>query len=155
MRKINNAYTEIDGYNCFGCSPSNKTGLTLEFFETENGVYAEWMPKNDFEGYHNHLHGGIQATLMDEIGSWILPVKVGSSGVTKTLTVNYLKPVFIDKGLIKLTAELISFEDNIARVNVKLCDSELVERSNAHIDFFVFPENIARKKYYFPGKEKF
>ncbi len=155
MRKIYNAYAEIPGYNCFGCSPDNKNGLQLEFFETEEGVQAEWIPKSDFEGYHNHLHGGIQATLMDEIGSWIIPVKIGSSGVTKSLHVNYLKSVFINNGKITITAKLIRFTENIAEVEAKILDKEGVERANALIEYFVFPEDVARKRFYFPGKEKF
>jgi len=40
------------------------------------------------------LHDGIQATLLDEIADWVLIVKLGTSGVTKNLNINYVKFVF-------------------------------------------------------------
>ena len=155
MRKIYNAYAEIPGYNCFGCSKDNPVGLKLDFYETEEGVFTEWEPTHDYEGYHNHLHGGIQATLLDEIGSWIIPVKIGSSGVTRNLNVNYLKPVFVDHGKITISAKLLSFVDNIATIEAKIEDKDKIERANAIIEYFVFPEEIARKRFYFPGKDRF
>jgi len=155
MRKINNAYTQIEGYNCFGCSPDNQIGLKMEFYETEDGVMAQWTPTRDYEGYYNHLHGGIQATLLDEVGSWIVPTKLGSSGVTRTITVNYHKSVFINQGMITIKAQLISFLDNIALVKAQIEDNEGTPRATATIEYFVFPEDVARKRFYFPGKEQF
>lgn len=155
MRKINIAYAEIPGYNCFGCSKENPIGLKLDFYETEEGVFAEWLPTNDYEGYHNHLHGGIQATLLDEIGSWIIPVKIGSSGVTRSLNVNYLKPIYVDHGKITISAKLLRYEKNIATIEAKIVDHENIERANARIEYFVFSEEVARKRFHFPGKDRF
>lgn len=68
MKKIQNPYA-ISGrkeYLCFGCSPNNESGLNLEFWEEGEEVIAKWMPCKSFEGFVNVLHGGIQATLLDE-----------------------------------------------------------------------------------------
>ena len=70
MKKISNGYVSLKDYNCFGCSPNNGNGLRLHFYSEGDFVISKWTPTHDFEGYHNVLHGGIQATLLDEIANW-------------------------------------------------------------------------------------
>jgi len=64
------------GYQCFGCAPHNHNGLQMSFAEDGEYVVSEWEPKDYFQGYYNVLHGGIQATLMDEIASWLVQIKL-------------------------------------------------------------------------------
>lgn len=73
MKKIRNPFAlhKSQDYNCFGCSPDNEIGLNLEFWDTGDEIITQWMPDNKFVGYKNVLHGGIQATIMDEIASWV------------------------------------------------------------------------------------
>ena len=68
-RKIFNPYRDLKGYNCFGCSLNNMDGLRLEFIEDGEYLKSEWQPEDKFQGYINILHGGIQATLLDEIAN--------------------------------------------------------------------------------------
>ncbi len=75
MKKIRNPYVDLKGYNCFGCSPNNIQGLHMHFEEHGEKIISEWTPKMQFQGYKNVLHGGIQATLMDEIASWCVQIK--------------------------------------------------------------------------------
>lgn len=32
-RKVLNPFKDLDGYNCFGCSPGNQIGLQMNFYE--------------------------------------------------------------------------------------------------------------------------
>ena len=32
MKKIINPWKDMEGYNCFGCSPDNEAGVRMEFF---------------------------------------------------------------------------------------------------------------------------
>ena len=70
-RYINNVFAK-DDYHCFACSPTNEIGLRLHFFEEGDYVQAEWKPSKEYEGYPGTIHGGIQSTLLDEIGAWTL-----------------------------------------------------------------------------------
>ena len=83
MKEIKNPFLDRKDYCCFGCSPANHIGLRMKFYEEEEFVVSEWLPRSEFEGYANVLHGGIQATLMDEIASWTIYVKAGTGGVTR------------------------------------------------------------------------
>jgi len=54
----------------------------MQFFDEGDSVISTWEPTGNFQGWHNVLHGGIQATLMDEIASWVVFTKLGTTGVT-------------------------------------------------------------------------
>jgi len=155
MRKIHNAYADIAEYHCFGCSPTNPIGLKLHFWEEGEWVYAKWTPDKWYEGYLNVLHGGIQATLLDEIADWVLIVKLGTSGVTKNLNITYLKPVYVNQGEITIRAKFISQNENAVMTYAELMDKEGTVRSHAEIEYFAFPPEIAKRKYNFPEPEAF
>jgi uncharacterized protein (TIGR00369 family) len=78
---------------CFGCGQANPTGLHLEFFLAEDGavVCLPTIP-DTYEGPTGYLHGGIIATLLDEIMSKSIRSK-GIVAMTGKLEVEYLRPV--------------------------------------------------------------
>ncbi len=156
MRKVYNPYKGMEGYNCFGCSPGNEHGLQMQFYEEGDFLFSDWEPKGFLQGYHNVLHGGIQATLIDEIGSWLVMIKLKTAGVTSELFVRYLKPVRISKeGNIKLKASLTSFKNNLATVHVELFDAEGVKCAEGDPVYFVYPPEIAQKRLFFPEYNAF
>lgn len=152
--KIKNPF-DHDQNGCFGCSEGNPFGLKLTFEEDEQGLYAEWEPQIHFQGYGNVLHGGIAATLMDETGAWAVYIKAGTSGVTSSMTVRYLKPVYISKGKIRIEAIMTAKEEKSARFLCRLFDGEGKLCAEADIEYFIYPVEIARRRYYYPGKEAF
>ncbi len=144
-----------DNYNCFGCSPFNEIGLQLEFWENGDEVLAKWKPRNSLEGWHDVIHGGVQAALLDELAGWIVLVKMKTAGVTSEMNIKYLKPVNISKGEITVSGKVISSEKRLARISASLFDGEGQECATAELLYFCFPENIARAKYHYPGHEAF
>lgn len=148
MRKILNPYAKLEGYNCFGCSPKNQLGLQMEFFEDGDWVVSEWKPKSHLAGYGNVLHGGIQSTILDEIASWVVYVKVKTAGVTATLNVKYKNTVFTDKGNLTIKAKLRDQNKKIATIHAELLDAEGKICSVAEVKYFIFPVEIAKRKFY-------
>ena len=142
-------------YNCFGCSPGNKAGLHLEFWEDSGEIISRWNPQEDYEGWKGVLHGGIQATLMDETAAWLIFIKLNTAGVTSRLEIKYPKAVFISKGSISVRARLISLENHLATISCTLADGENKVCAEATAVYFCFPEKIAREKYHYPGAEAF
>jgi uncharacterized protein (TIGR00369 family) len=153
-KKIRNPFS-VDQNMCFGCGPSNPAGLKLTFEEDEEKLYASWNPTPLFQGYINVLHGGIIATLLDEVGAWCIYVKAGTSGVTSAMTVRYLRPVHLSKGTVTAEARLTGLEAKRALLSASLFDGEGKLCAEADIDYFIYPENIARQRYYYPGREAF
>ena len=150
MKKIKNPYLGLKGYNCFGCSPDNKSGLQMEFYEDGDFIISKWQPKEYFQGYNNILHGGIQTTLMDEIASWVVLVKLKTAGVTKKIETRYINPVYTDNGPLTIKASVNNREKNFVNIDVFLYDSGGVLCSKSVATYFVFPESVARDKYFFP-----
>lgn len=155
MRKVINPFKGREGYNCFGCSPDNEFGLQLSFVDEGEYLTASWVPKDYFEGYKNMLHGGIQATLIDEIASWYVYAKLNVAGVTSKLEVRYKKPVYTNKGNIKLRAKLVGIKRNLADFEVELLDSNDVLCAFGHVQYFTFNEKVSREKFWYPGPDTF
>ncbi len=84
---------------CFACGPANPIGLKLKIQpHPEGGAVAHFTAAREYQGYEGVLHGGIAATLVDEVMVWAsffqgLPV------VTGTLTVKYRRPVPVGEPL--------------------------------------------------------
>lgn len=78
---------------CFGCSPANPRGLHLRFLETDDGVEVDYTAPDDMEGAPGILHGGVQATILDEAFCMTVHAKRGHQVLTGELTVRYRRPV--------------------------------------------------------------
>ncbi|MFP4555799.1 MAG: PaaI family thioesterase [Bacteroidales bacterium] len=157
MKKLKNPFTTSEEFSCIGCSPSNPIGFQLEFYlDEENGILTtEWNPQPLFQGYKNVVHGGIQATLMDEIASWVVYSIIGTGGVTSQMHVRYRKPTFITDGPLKVKAQVEKHEKKLADIKTQLYNNKNELCAEATVQYFVFPENIAKEKYGYPGKDAF
>ena len=79
--------------SCFGCSDANPHGLHLRFRHTERGCATNCAIAETFCGFDGLVHGGVVATLLDEAAAWALIARLGRLGVTRAMTIRYLKPV--------------------------------------------------------------
>jgi acyl-coenzyme A thioesterase PaaI-like protein len=155
MKAIRNPFVPLEGYNCFGCSPGNPLGLHLKFTEDGDEILSTWFPDPNFQGYFNILHGGIQATLMDEIASWTVYVKVKRAGFTSRAEIRYLNVVGMDKGPLTLRARVKQMRRNLADIEVKLFDCTGLLCADSLLTFFTFSEEKSKEVMYYPDHEKF
>jgi uncharacterized protein (TIGR00369 family) len=81
---------------CFACGQGNEHGMRLRIVPTEDGCHAVFTPPRRYEGFHGTVHGGIVATLLDEVIAWACRLR-GYNGVTAELTVRYKKPVPVNE----------------------------------------------------------
>ncbi|HVN59398.1 MAG TPA: PaaI family thioesterase [Bacteroidales bacterium] len=153
-RKIHNPY-DREQNKCFGCSVSNPIGLRLSFIETEEYIEAKWMPGEFYQGYPNILHGGIIASVLDETGGWCVSVKVGTAGVTSEIRIKYLAPVYINKGELTIRAEVIEKSEKMARILCRMFDGQEKLCAEAEAQFFLYPGEIAKRRFRYPGREAF
>jgi uncharacterized protein (TIGR00369 family) len=153
--KVNNPFVGIDGYQCFGCDPGNDIGLQLEFVKRGEKVEAIWKPDPRLQGYPGVVHGGIQATLADEIGGWFIYAVVGTAGVTRRLEVEYHASANVADGPFAVTAEADSITRKEARVRITIANGEGSVCATAVATYALFSEAVARKRLFFPGSEAF
>ncbi|MGC9159597.1 MAG: PaaI family thioesterase [Terracidiphilus sp.] len=84
---------------CFGCSPDNPHGLRLDFFLDPGGMVVCLPTVPDrFEGPPGHVHGGILATLLDEVMSKSVR-SLGVRALTRQMEIDYLRPVPVETPL--------------------------------------------------------
>ena len=83
-----------DNQRCFVCGRDNPDGLRLDF-RMDGGkgeAAAEVTFAERFQGWETVVHGGLQATVLDEAmikAAWA----AGRRSVTGEMTVRYVKPV--------------------------------------------------------------
>jgi len=155
MQKLKKPFEGHPDYKCFGCSPANPIGLNLDFYDDGDYVKIDWEPREEFQGFVNVLHGGIQATIMDEIAAWCVNVKAKTAGVTKSFSMQYHKPAFVNKGNLLFQAQLLRMEKNIAIIKTELFNKEGELCSEGEFNYFTYPEAIAKRKLMYPGIEAF
>ncbi len=157
MRKIRNPFagSRQEDYHCFGCSPDNLHGLHLQFWKNDDEVIAIWKPDSRFEGWKGIVHGGIQATLIDEVASWYIFAVLGTSGVTSDLNIRYKKPLPVNAQKILVRAHSPISKKRLLTLACSIQDEAGVEYATGEVTYFIFPETVAREKYRYPGKEAF
>ena len=157
MKKIINVHRNDDPemYQCIGCSPHNPIGMKLEFWDDGENIISKWQPRPEFMGWVNVLHGGIQATLLDEIAAWVVYTKCETAGVTAQLQVKYEKPLYTSQGEITIKGRLMEKNKRIAIISAQIFDSENQLCAEAEIKYYIFPEKVAREKFHYPGIEAF
>lgn len=89
--------SDID-HHCFGCSKSNPIGLQLEFKRDGEDFYCDFTPREEFQGYPGMLHGGIIATLLDEVMANNLLAQ-GLLVVTAEINIRYIHKISIGEKL--------------------------------------------------------
>jgi uncharacterized protein (TIGR00369 family) len=86
-------------HNCFGCSPRNTSGLQMTFYTNKKAVYSQVKVPEHLCGWNNLVHGGVLSTILDEIMSWAAIYLLKRVSMTKSMSVDFLKPVYVGNPL--------------------------------------------------------
>lgn len=85
---------EFEPHNCFACGELNEHGLQLKLHLGERRSWTEFVLDERFEGWQGVTHGGILATILDEVMAWAL-VAEDNWGVTARMTIDFKRPVAV------------------------------------------------------------
>ncbi len=94
-------------HSCFVCGESNPFGLKLRFETDGRMVQTRFVPRAEHIGFKGVVHGGIMATVLDEIMVWACAVPTRRFAYCAELTVRYLQPV-VPGAEIVVTGELVA-----------------------------------------------
>jgi uncharacterized protein (TIGR00369 family) len=83
---------EFEPHNCFACGELNEHGLKLKLHLGERRSWSEFVLDDRFEGWAGIIHGGIIATILDEVMAWAL-VAEDNWGVTARMSLDFKRPV--------------------------------------------------------------
>ncbi len=118
----------MENHNCFGCSPVNPSGLHMKFYANPETVSSWLKVPAHLCGYSTLVHGGIISTILDEIMSRTAIYRFKHFIMTKSITVDFIKPVHIEreiraegKVLEKLNRTKATVEGSLYNNNDELC----------------------------------
>ena len=110
-------------HNCFACGTLNRHGLGLLIHVEPRRSWTELVVDEQFEGWAGMAHGGIIATILDEVMAWAL-VGEDNWGATARLSVDFRRPVRVGtrirasgeiatarRRIVETTATLIQLDD--------------------------------------------
>ena len=155
MKKIKNPYLGLQeqGYNCFACCPDNPAGLKMEFYEDGDDLVCVWNSGDNYQGWLKTLHGGIQATLMDELGGWIVNRKLQTAGMTTNLTMKYRHPVPTGPEVtIEVRGRIKEMKRNFAFIEAEIIHEGKV-CSSCEMTYYCFTKEKAETDFFFTGCE--
>jgi uncharacterized protein (TIGR00369 family) len=77
---------------CFVCGWANPDGMQVPITVDEHGARFSYVLSQRYQGWVGIAHGGVIATLLDELMAWSTKPR-GYSTVTAEISVRYRKPV--------------------------------------------------------------
>ena len=80
-------------HSCFVCGESNPLGLRLRFETDGRIVRTRFRPRPEHNGFKKVVHGGLIATVLDEIMVWAVAVPTRQFAYCAELNVRFLKPL--------------------------------------------------------------
>lgn len=150
MKALSNPWLHIPGYDCFGCAPHNPIGLKMKFFLDNDDIVSIFPLENHHQGWIDTLHGGIQASLLDEICAWKLIHLLGTSGVTAKMEIRYKKPVLTTCKYIIIRANVVEQKRNIVTLHATITSPDGVLCSEAECIYFSFDPTKAKETGFSP-----
>lgn len=94
-------------HSCFVCGESNPRGLNLRSETDGKIVRTHFAFGSEHVGFKQTVHGGLTATLLDEIMTWACAVQAKRFAYCAELNVRYLHPVRPGQQIMA-SAELVS-----------------------------------------------
>jgi uncharacterized protein (TIGR00369 family) len=79
-------------HSCFVCGESNPLGLKLRFHEDAGTVKTHFTPRAEHVGFKAVAHGGLLATVLDEIMVWACAVTTRRFAYCAEMGVRFLRP---------------------------------------------------------------
>jgi uncharacterized protein (TIGR00369 family) len=81
--------------SCFVCGTDNPGGLNVAPMKEGAKVVVRFMPGDTHRGFSKAVHGGITASLLDEVVGVAVGQRSGGKCATVELTVRYKRPLTV------------------------------------------------------------
>jgi uncharacterized protein (TIGR00369 family) len=146
MEEVTNPLGELkkqpNSLRCFVCGVENAVGLKIHFYDNgKDEVHATHTVPEQYQGYPGMVHGGILATMLDELmGRAVMAPDPTYFMVSAKLTVRYRKPVPIGQPL-HLMGKVLRSKGRVSesRAEIRLSDGTLCAEAEGilvHLDEF-------------------
>jgi uncharacterized protein (TIGR00369 family) len=110
--------------SCFVCGESNPAGLKLRFETDGRIVRTRFVPRAEHVGFRQTVHGGLTATLLDEIMVWACAVQTKRFAFCAELNVRFLNPVRPGEALVAIGELISNRRDKLFEAKAELRDKD-------------------------------
>jgi uncharacterized protein (TIGR00369 family) len=117
----------------------------MQFFTDGTAVYSQLQVPEHLCGWSNIVHGGVLTTILDEIMSWSAIHLLKRIALTRSMTVEFIKPVQVGSALQAEARVREADGKNDAVTEGVIYDSRGDACARATADFKVFSPAVARR----------
>jgi acyl-coenzyme A thioesterase PaaI-like protein len=111
---------EASPHACFACGELNANGLHLVLHVAGDTCWTEVALRPDFQGWEGIAHGGILATILDEVMGWALASQ-DAWGFTARISIEYRRPVPIGAA-IRADGRIVERRRRLLRTSGRIVD---------------------------------
>ncbi len=121
MRAEGTRTKQPNSRHCFACGLENPHGLQMTFYEVDaEEVVAEYAVESQFEGYPGIVHGGIIASMLDEMLTRAVMIRDHHRFmVTAKMNLRFRRPVPTEEPL-KLRGQVLEHRGRLATAKAEL-----------------------------------
>ncbi len=113
-----------DGQPCFGCGPDHPIGFRLRFERDGDEIVTRFTPGDRYQGPPGIMHGGLVATLADEVGAWACIALLGKFGFTAAMSCKLHHPIRTGQPL-EARARIAADKRRVVDVAVRIRQNDL------------------------------
>jgi acyl-coenzyme A thioesterase PaaI-like protein len=112
----------VSPHACFACGELNAHGLHLVLHVAGDTCWTELTLLPDFQGWEGIAHGGIVATILDEVMGWALAA-ADAWGFTARLSIDYKRPAPVGTR-IRAEGRLVERRKRLLTMTARLLDAD-------------------------------
>ena len=113
---------EVSPHACFACGALNAHGLHLVLHVASDTCWTELTLRPEFCGWEGIAHGGIVATILDEVMGWAL-ASAEAWGFTAKMSIEYKRPVPVG-ARIRGEGRLVERRKRLLTMTARLLDAD-------------------------------
>jgi uncharacterized protein (TIGR00369 family) len=106
--------------SCFVCGEANPHGLNLRSETDGRIVQAHFVPRQEHVGFRDTVHGGLIATLLDEVMVWACAVRTKKFAYCAELNVRFLIPLKPGERALAVAELVVDRRGRLFEANAKL-----------------------------------
>lgn len=122
-----------DDRHCFACGPDNESGLRMTFEYGDGTARSRIVPRREFGGWSDIMHGGIVATLLDEAMAHAA-LAAGVRAVTARIELRFRNPVPTGRPLI-VEGKVVSRRGRVMDIEGVLSGEDGTPYASSHARF--------------------
>lgn len=139
--------------DCFGCGLENHSGLHMTFETNGEQIRSKINVTPQFRGWSKLVHGGVISTILDETMSWAAIFLLKRFILTKQMTIQFHRPVYVGSFLCGIGSVKEKFGERKAIIKAELFDDKGKLCASSEGEFVLYTKEQFAKLEIIPVEE--